>query len=107
VTDLLFYEISNALRYNPHFTESDVKDALQSIYDMELNIIRADKDLLCKAIEIAFSFKVSVYDAVFIATAKRLNNAFLTADYKFYDRIKDLQNVMRLSGLNFNANNFI
>ncbi len=97
VPDLLFYEIANALRYNPHFTETDVKDALQSIYDMEFNIVRTDKDIMLTAIDIAFNFKTTVYDATFLATSSRQNSIFITADYKFFDRVKDYNKIIKLS----------
>lgn len=34
--DLLLYELSNALRYNPNFGEDDVKKAIKSILEMDM-----------------------------------------------------------------------
>ncbi len=34
VPDLLLYEVSNALRYNPNFDENDVVEAVDSLHDM-------------------------------------------------------------------------
>lgn len=39
VPDLLLYEVSNALRYNPNFDENDVVEAVDSLYDMGIDII--------------------------------------------------------------------
>ena len=54
VPDLILYEISNALRYNPRFDEEDVKEAIDSLIKMELNIITPTKDIIERAIEISF-----------------------------------------------------
>ncbi|MCX5815395.1 MAG: type II toxin-antitoxin system VapC family toxin [Proteobacteria bacterium] len=99
VPDLLFCEVSNALRYNPHFTESDVKDALQSLYDMGFDTVGVEKEILHNAIEIAFKYNVTVYDASFLAISMKLNKAFVTADYKFFERIKDFHAIVKLTDL--------
>lgn len=39
VPDLLLYEVSNALRYNPNFDETDVVEAVGSLFDMGISII--------------------------------------------------------------------
>ncbi len=36
VPDLLFYELANALRHNPNFSTSDVKQAVHSVWEMGL-----------------------------------------------------------------------
>ena len=99
VPDLLFYEVSNALRYNPDFTDADVKDALQSLYDMGFDTVRVEKEILHSAIEIAFKYNVTVYDAAFLALSMKLNKSFVTADYKFFERIKDFHIIVKLTDL--------
>ena len=34
VLDLMLYEVSNALRYNPDFNETDVSEAVGTLYDI-------------------------------------------------------------------------
>lgn len=34
--DLILYEVSNALRFNPNFNEEDVIEAVNSLFDMGL-----------------------------------------------------------------------
>lgn len=97
--DLLFYELSNALRYNPHFTEADVKDAIQSLYDMGFDIIGVEKEILHNSIEIAFKYNVTVYDATFLALSMKLDKPFVTADYKFFERIKGFHAAVKLTDL--------
>lgn len=88
VPDLILYEISNALRYNPNFNEEDVNKAVQPLYDIEINIITPE--ILEKAVEIAYSKNISLYDATYIALAKIIDFDFITADKKLYEKIKNL-----------------
>ena len=48
-------------------------------------------------IEIAYRFKVAVYDAYFLALSTTEKRPFVTADYKFAERTKDLKNIIKLS----------
>jgi len=52
--DLLLNEISNALRYNPNFKEIDVMNALESIFDLGIEIITPTRKLLYDTIEISY-----------------------------------------------------
>ena len=54
VPDLLLYELANSLRYNPDFDEADVKQAITSISDMDIDIIAPVSDLMTEAINLAF-----------------------------------------------------
>lgn len=97
VPDLLFYELANALRYNDKFTAEDVKYAVKSIIDMELDVRGIDAAIAERAVEIAFKFNVTVYDAYFLALSQIENKPFVTADYKFVERIEGFENIIKLS----------
>ncbi|MBI4378958.1 MAG: type II toxin-antitoxin system VapC family toxin [Nitrospinae bacterium] len=97
VPSLLFYEVANALRYNTRFTNKDVKDAVKSIIDMTFEVREVDKTILERAIEIAFKYNISVYDAYFLSLSQIENMPFITADYKFVDRVKGFKNIIKLS----------
>lgn len=90
VPDLLLYEISNALRFNPNFQEKDVNEAIQSLFDMEINIIVPVPEILQKAIDLAYSKEITLYDAFYIALAQIIDFDFITADKKLYKKIKDV-----------------
>ena len=98
--DILIYELANALKYNPNFTTKEVKTALNSVFDMGLDIKKADTLVTSQAIDIAFRFNVTVYDAYFMALSRIEKKSLITADYKFAKRIKDFKNVIRLSEMN-------
>jgi predicted nucleic acid-binding protein len=96
VPDLLFYELANALRHNPNFSCDDVKDAVAAIRDMGFTVIGVDAAHLSRALEIAFEFKTTVYDAYFMALAEAVGSPFVTADYRFHEKVKKAGNVVRL-----------
>lgn len=99
VPDLLFHELANTLRYNPHFTSEDVKAALLTIEEMELPVRRLDREMTAKAVDIAFACNVTVYDSCFLALAEIEGKLLVTADYKFFKRIERTSAIVRLDRL--------
>lgn len=97
VPDLLFYELANALRYNPRFTNKDVKEAVKSVYDMGFDVRGIDAAITSQAIDMAFKFDVTVYDSYFMAISQIEETPFITADYKFARQMKGFKNLVRLS----------
>ena len=96
VPDIILYEVSNALRYNPNFKEEDVKAAVQSLYDLDLNIINPTEDILERAIEIAYLKDTSLYDAFYIALSEIIGFDYLTADEKLYNKVKEDLNFVHI-----------
>ena len=97
VPDLLIYELANALRHNPNFTKKDTKSALDSLFNMSLEIKKPDVSIINLAVDIAFEFDVTVYDAYFMALSRFEKVPFVTADYRFIGRIKSFKKVIKLS----------
>lgn len=92
VPDLLLYEVSNALRFHPEFSPGEIKQAMNTLFDMELEIITPTLTLLHKAIDIAKEQNVTCYDATYLALAEELKDIFITADQKFVNRLSDYYN---------------
>ena len=90
VPDLLLYEVSNALRYNPNFDENDVVEAVDSLYDMGIDIIIPTGDVIRSAIKLAFTHNVTIYDAFYGALADEIDFTLITADAKFYRKTDNL-----------------
>ncbi|MFW5904364.1 MAG: type II toxin-antitoxin system VapC family toxin [Candidatus Saliniplasma sp.] len=88
--DLLLYELTNALRYNPNFDEDDVKDAIESILEMDMDIITLTSDVLSNTISIAFERDITIYDSSYVALVMELESKLVTADKKLYDKLLDL-----------------
>jgi predicted nucleic acid-binding protein len=91
VPDFLLYELSNALKHNPHFDVQDVCDALTSLFDMNIDIVTPLPEIIESAIELAFEHAITVYDAFYVALAKETGLSFITADKKLYERVRDLE----------------
>jgi predicted nucleic acid-binding protein len=89
VPDLLLYEVANALRFHPDFSSREIKQAIDTLFDIELEIITPTSSLLSKAIDIAKGQNVSCYDAAYLALAEELHSIFITADQKFVGRLSD------------------
>ena len=88
--DLVLYEIANALRFNKKITEDDVKNSVNSIIDIGIDIIVPTKTILESAVSLAFKYDTTLYDAYFIALAKELGYIFATSDDSFFKKIKEL-----------------
>ena len=88
VPDLLFYELANALRHNPNFSKGDVEEAVHSVYEMGLEAKGAEESVLGEAISLAFRYNLAVYDAYFLALSKNEGKPFITADYRFVERLE-------------------
>lgn len=100
IPDLLFYELANALRHNPNFTARDVRESLDSIFNMGLDVMKIDNAVIACAIDIAYRFNVTVYDSYFLALSQIEKAPFVTADYKFWERVKKFKGIIRLSETN-------
>jgi len=96
VPDLILYEISNALKHNPLFTSENVKEAIDSLLEIGIDIIIPIPETIHRAIDIAFSSKISLYDAFYIALALDLGFDFITADKKLYEKTKEYGNILLL-----------
>ncbi|MHC1594313.1 MAG: type II toxin-antitoxin system VapC family toxin [Methanotrichaceae archaeon] len=94
VPDLLLYELANALKYNPSFDANDVSDALTSIFDMDVNIVTPMRGIIDVAVTLAFEYDITIYDAFYVALAKDLELAFITADKRLYERVSGLDFVI-------------
>lgn len=99
IPDLLFYELSNALRYNPRFGEGDVKEACKSVRDMGFDVRGAEDTIMELAVAMAFRHDVTVYDAYFLALSRIEGRPLVTADYRFTGRLKGAKNVIRLADI--------
>ncbi len=97
VPDLLLYELANALRYNRSLDANDVKEAVDSIIALGVEVRGADQEVLRYSIEIACKYDITVYDAYFLALAVREKKKLITADYRFAERVKRLPSITRLS----------
>ncbi|MBN2251856.1 MAG: type II toxin-antitoxin system VapC family toxin [Candidatus Altiarchaeota archaeon] len=92
VPDLVLYEIANALRFDGKFTPDLIKKSIESLFDMDITITTPSVDLIGEATKLAHDHKTTVYDAVYMALALKVNGVFITADAALYKRITKYKN---------------
>jgi len=77
---LAIYELANVLRYKSELSTEEVAQAVESLLDMELEIVAPSGELIRRSVEIARQYDETVYDAVFVALAESLGAPLITAD---------------------------
>ena len=77
---LLYYEVANALRYNPRFGIEEVKSALTALEDLGIITYDFIGELREKSIELAYRVGITVYDAAYVTLAVIQNGTLYTAD---------------------------
>ncbi len=80
VSDLLYHEVANALRYKPGYDEKKLNQAVESLFGLHLHGRPVDSDLLARASSIAYKGNVTIYDAVPVALAQIREAFCITAD---------------------------
>jgi len=97
--DLLFHEVATALCHKPDLSADDVCNAVQSLYDMDMAIIRTDPGISRQAVHLARQYAVTVYDAVFLACAQHVTGTLVTADDIFFRKLRGHPSVFYLGDL--------
>jgi predicted nucleic acid-binding protein len=93
---LCLYEFANVLCYKDDLTTEQVQSAVQSMFDIGIEWISPSREVLAGAVDIARSYQVTIYDAVFVALAAILDVNFVTADKRLTDRLAVLPTVQYL-----------
>ena len=93
---LLYYEVANALRYNPRFGIEEVKSAVRALEDLAITIYDFKGELASRAVELAYRFGITVYDAAYVALAAIRNATLYTADKEVVMKVSS-ENVKHLS----------
>ena len=93
---LLYYEVANALRYNPRFGIEEVRSAVRALEDLAITIYGFKGELASRAVELAYRFGITVYDAAYVALAAMRNATLYTADKEVVMKVSS-ENVKHLS----------
>lgn len=80
VSDILFCEVGNALRYKPDYHAEKLKDALLQLFSLHMRVTHLTEGLMRRTTEIAYDGKVTFYDALPVAIAEHRKTACITAD---------------------------
>lgn len=88
VPQLALLEVLNAVRFSPKAKEEDGETALEALHDIHLDTKPPEVDLLRKANAIAWAYKITIYDAIYIALAEQVGFPFITADEVIVKKLK-------------------
>ena len=77
---LLYYEVANALQYNPRFGIEEVRSAIRVLEDLAITIYDFKGELASRTVELAYRFGITVYDAAYVALAAIRSATLYTAN---------------------------
>ena len=90
--ELASYETTNALRnkvIQKELSENDANRALREISGVIGSLdIHPAQNIITNALALALECNISVYDASYIALAKKLSSKLITLDVKFANKLK-------------------
>lgn len=91
--DLLFYEIGNVLSTKTRLAETAVAEAFLLLWEFSLERFDLGLDDYQSSLALSRKYKITLYDAAYVELSRRLKCAFVTADGKLYERIKNMKAV--------------
>lgn len=97
--DLVVSETTSALFKSELFSLPEIKSCIRQLYELDIDFITPSLDLIMLAIELTSVKSITIYDAIYLATAKKLGLQFITADKKLYTQATDLHLVILLSDI--------
>ena len=92
-------EVMNAIRYSPMGTEERTLRALESLSELQLEVMALDWEWLRRAVEISWAHQLALYDAAYVALSERLSTPFITADEAMCRKLKGHGHIVRLADL--------
>lgn len=101
VLELTFLEVLNAIRYSSKAKEKDGTQALSVLEDLHFRVQPIDFHLLHKANAVAWSYRITIYDALYVALAEQIGYPLIAADEVLIKRLKGHRFVVPLRELHF------
>ena len=98
---LAILEVLNAIRFSPKGDEEAGETALETLQDLHLEIKPGDVNVLRKANAIAWAYKITIYDALYVALAEQVGYPLITADEMMVKKLKGHSIVVPLGALGF------
>lgn len=96
IPDLVYYELSNVLRYDESLNKKQVQKAIQSLRGMEFQVIAPFEEYNDDMIEESIQKDITIYDSAFYTLSKLLDAEMITSDQELASKtppnVKLLQN---------------
>ena len=90
VPSLFFYEVANVLATKVKLSNDEALAGFELISAFELSVYELSGIESMEAMTLAMKHQLSVYDASYHVLANRFGCTFLTADRKFWEKVKSL-----------------
>lgn len=103
IPQLALLEVLNAIRFSPKAREEEGKLALEALHDLHLEAIPVESGLMRKANAIAWAYKTTVYDALYVALAEQVGYPLITADETMIKKLTGHSIVLPLKELEFRS----
>ncbi len=94
---LMPYEVSNALRYNPAIGKEELIRVGLALRKFQIALYPILDGLYESAINIAIDSGTTVYDAAYLSLAIEMNAPLYTADQKFMNKLGERYRVVHIS----------
>ena len=101
VPELFLLEVPNAIKAGRKSKEEELAEVLTTLADLEMQIERHTPRVLRKTNAVAWAYKLTWYDAVYVALAETLGFPFVTADEALLRKMQGHSIVLRLKDLAF------
>lgn len=89
VPDLLYYEVTNVVRFNNEITNRKKKRIINNLFNINLETRILDKSDFLDALNSAENSDTTIYDTIYYILAKKIDGKYITADQNFYNKIND------------------
>jgi len=97
VPALLLYEVGNILLLETRLESAALEEAVERLETLPVVVAPPATPLLKQALRLGRKFKLTFYDASFLALAVELDCPLVTADRRFFELTHSLQRVRHLS----------
>lgn len=101
IPDLLFLELANALVMRHRHHTAMVREAVDFVRALEMEVMVLDPSLVDAAVQIAGSLRVAVYDSYFLAAAIASGSILVTDDRAFLRKLGAHPGVLALRDVRF------
>ena len=101
VPELFLLEVPNAIKTGRKSTEEELAEVLTTLADLDIQVEQHTHRVLRKTNAVAWAYKLTWYDAVYVALAETLGFPCVTADEALLRKMKGHSIVLRLKDLTF------
>ena len=101
VPELFLLEVPNAIKTGRKSTEEELAEVLTTLADLDIRVESHSQRVLRKTNAVAWAYKLTWYDAVYVALAETLGFPCVTADEALLRKMQGHSIVLRLKDLAF------